>query len=61
MITTSGSLMNMTGGGYAFELGVNVSLMSETFVSIVTAHLFLNGSLIGSSTENHVLVVEFNN
>ena len=44
----------MTGvnGSYTFELGVNISLMSETFVSIVNEYLYLNGSLIGSSTIN---------
>lgn len=58
VITTSGSLKNMTGGGYAFELGVNVSLMSDTFVSIVTTNLSLNGSVMGSSTFSHI--EEFN-
>lgn len=49
MLTTAGAIINGSNGSYTFQLGINVTLKSEPFVSIVAERVYLNGSLIGSS------------
>lgn len=48
VIYTSGALITNSNGNYAFSVTLNVTVMSESFVSIVGESLFLNGAQLSS-------------
>lgn len=50
MITTTGNLKIDTNGNYTYSVTMNVTVMTESFVKIVGESLFLNGSLISSTS-----------
>ena len=59
MITTTGSLLTNSNGNFTYSVTINVTLMTESFVSIVSENLFLNGSLLSSGTAKYFYYILF--